>query len=437
MRRWLILPAALLAVVATIVRPAPTAAEFPQRSAPTTTPSDDGTIREFVEVTNGRDDDGDGEPDRYQLDIVRPDTDEAVPIILVQSPYWDAPGRGREEETRVRAGGVVTRLPLFYDNWFVPRGYAVVALDVPETGTPGDGCFDDLGPVSTSVATAALDWPSGTGPATDAAGAPVTANWSSGRVAMIGKSADGGLAVAAAATDHPALEAVVPIAAPTSPLAHNTSGGLLVGYIPPDEPFGPACATFHEAHLAAWGDGVTYTEFWQARDPVAAGATYSAATFLVAGVADLNVPTQQTALLWELLVAQDVLRRLWLHQGGHLDPFDVRRAEWVDALTPFLDHHLRDQDNGAEHDPVVTVQDADGSWHDLADWPPDGPVSTWAWMAPSCHRILRRRSPSRPPASSPATPPTNRRRRSWVSSTSGSATSAKSGRTAGRPSRRR
>ena len=44
------------------------------------------------------------------------------------SPYYSCCGRGNESQLKTYdSAGNAVQFPLFYDNYFVPRGYAVVA----------------------------------------------------------------------------------------------------------------------------------------------------------------------------------------------------------------------------------------------------------------------------------------------------------------------
>jgi X-Pro dipeptidyl-peptidase len=77
-------------------------------------------------------------------------------------------------------------------------------------------------------------------------------------------------------------------------------------------------------------------------------------------------------LWWDALKANGVPRKLWLMRTGHTDPFEVRRATWVDTLHRWFDHYLQGVDNGIEDEPAVTVEDEKDVWHDYADWPVPG-----------------------------------------------------------------
>ena len=111
-------------------------------------------VREYVYVESTVDSDSDGKLDRVRVDIIRPKESSPglkVPVIIDESPYYDNSGRGNEAERKVYdADGNVTKFPLFYDNYFVPRGYAVLNVDMLGT-TKSDGC-PDLGGRPTSWA---------------------------------------------------------------------------------------------------------------------------------------------------------------------------------------------------------------------------------------------------------------------------------------------
>src|SRR5947208_2046393 len=95
-------------------------------------------IRETAWVETGQDQDRDGKTDRVAADIIRPAEPAArgqrVPVIMEVSPYYQSPGRGNDAQVKTYApDGTPQQFPLFYDNYFVPRGYAVVLVDVGGT----------------------------------------------------------------------------------------------------------------------------------------------------------------------------------------------------------------------------------------------------------------------------------------------------------------
>jgi X-Pro dipeptidyl-peptidase len=116
-------------------------------------------------------------------------------------------------------------------------------------------------------------------------------------------------------------------------------------------------------------DTASYNAFWQARDYRPDVGKVRASVFVVHGVNDLNVTTPQFAQWWAGLAARHVPRKIWLHQTGHVDPFDVRRAEWVETLHHWFDYWLQGLPNGIMGQPRATVETAPGVFTAQADWP--------------------------------------------------------------------
>jgi X-Pro dipeptidyl-peptidase len=59
-------------------------------------------------------------------------------------------------------------------------------------------------------------------------------------------------------------------------------------------------------------------------------------------------------------------------RAGHTDPFESRRAEWVNTLHRWFDHCLHGVDNGIETEPAVTIEDEKDVWKNYASWPIPG-----------------------------------------------------------------
>src|SRR4051812_16903759 len=100
------------------------------KTAPVFSYADAIRERVFVPVA-GVDQDGNGVIDRVAVDIIRPKESGPnlkVPSIIDDSPYYTSVGRGNETQfIHTTAAGVLDKFPLFYDNYFVPRGYAFIA----------------------------------------------------------------------------------------------------------------------------------------------------------------------------------------------------------------------------------------------------------------------------------------------------------------------
>src|SRR4051794_28798257 len=107
----------------------------------------DQAIRERVYIPNGQDADLDGVEDRTAIEIMRPKTDTKVPAIVAPSPYYTADCGQFVGEciADVDGDGVNDRWPLWYDNYFVPRGYAVILAEMDGTAN-STGCAVNGGP---------------------------------------------------------------------------------------------------------------------------------------------------------------------------------------------------------------------------------------------------------------------------------------------------
>jgi X-Pro dipeptidyl-peptidase len=130
----------LLAVLAAaLLGPAPAHAATPgpiQGGASQPVYSYADAIRETVWVDTGLDLDGLGHGDRVAADIIRPREPAAaglkIPVIMDASPYFSCCGRGNENQVKTYdAQGRPVQFPLYYDNYFVPRGYAVALVAWP------------------------------------------------------------------------------------------------------------------------------------------------------------------------------------------------------------------------------------------------------------------------------------------------------------------
>src|ERR687894_494326 len=308
----------------------------------------DDAIRERVWVDTDVDSNRDGVEDVIAVDIMRPAATERgldVPVIIDDSPYYTTLGRGNESERKadVDGDGLLDRWPLFYDNYFVPRGYAVLLIDM--TGTSNStGCPTIQGANENLSGPAVIDWLNGRNTARDADGDLVTADWHNGRSAMIGKSYDGALAMAGAASGVDGLATVVPIAGPYNYYDYTRTNGIvtrgndyllsLADAITDDDPDRQAfCAPVWEEIGANDGDEHgDYTPFWHERNYLPDADRIRASVFLVHGLQDDNVRPDHFAKYWRELEGERVPRKLWLNGSGHEEPFDFRRAEWVRTI---------------------------------------------------------------------------------------------------------
>lgn len=371
------------------------AAKGVRESAPVYSYAD--AVRESVWVDTGLDADADGRTDRVAVDIVRPRETAAagrrIPVIMDASPYYACCGRGNEGQRKTYdADGNPVQFPLFYDNYFVPRGYAFVAVDLAGTSR-SDGCDDVGGRSDVQSAKAVVDWLGGrargyTTPTGTARARATT--WSTGDVGMIGKSWDGTIANGVAATGVEGLRTIVPIGSISSWYDYFHSQGAplydanptwLSDYV--DSPEAKArCGAVQDRIAQATPYSGDWTPAWSERNYVADAHKVKASVFVVHGQQDLNVRANQFGQWWDALAANGVERKIWLSQTGHVDPFDFRRADWVRTLHRWFDHYLLGYDNGIDREPMADVERAPDRWTTDRVWPARGTAPTVLRPAP-------------------------------------------------------
>ncbi|MGW8633817.1 Xaa-Pro dipeptidyl-peptidase [Streptomyces sp. NPDC055793] len=380
--------AATAALLATFLTPAATAHPAPRQSEPVYSYAN--AVREAVWVDTGYDGDADGEDDRVAVDIVRPrepaQRGRKIPVIMDASPYYSCCGRGNESQKKTYdADGDVVGMPLYYDNYFVPRGYAFVGVDLAGTNR-SDGCVDVGGPSDVRSAKAVVDWLNGRAKAYTSrdGGERAEATWTNGKTGMIGKSWDGTIANGVAATGVEGLETIVPIAAISSWYDYYFSQGAPLYDSGPDwlsdYVNSPDARARCEAVQQRLVDGAPrsgdLTRLWTERDYVKAAGKVKASVILVHGMQDLNVRTQHVGPWWDALAKNGVDRKIWLSQTGHVDPFDFRRADWVDTLHRWFDHELLGHDNGIDREPMADIERGPDRWETSRTWPPRTTATT-------------------------------------------------------------
>lgn len=341
-------------------------------------------IHESVRVATTMDSDGDGRPDTIAVDIIRPrepaEAGTKVPVIMDASPYFLCCGRGNQSQLKTYdSAGVIAAMPLYYDNYFVPRGYAEVGVDVLGTNR-STGCGDLGGPHEIAGITAVIDWLNGRSTATDLSGRKVTASWATGSVGMIGKSYDGSLANGVAATGVAGLKTIVPISAIDNWYFYTRSHGVVYYDNYPSYLTGAVGRTdgvcdAQRARLDVAADDASGDQnaFWQARNYLKNASRVRASVFESHGVNDTNVQTDNLSTWWAALGRYGVTRKLWLSQEGHVDPFDYRRSAWVAQLHLWFDHELMGLDNGVLDGPQVTVERSPNVFVGQASWPTSRP----------------------------------------------------------------
>lgn len=419
------------ALVAALGTPAATATERPHvkvdrgETQPIFSRAD--AIFQTVHVETTVDSDHDGVRDQVEMRLLRPrETDQGlrVPTIMEPSPYWAGGNDVQNHDVDIDdgAGTLSARtvdkiaaenveadaealstappdgaaapgappFPNIYDNYFLPRGYAVA--DVDSLGTGGStGCPTSGGRNETLGVKAAVDWLNGRARGWDPTGAPVTArSWSTGNVAMIGQSYNGTLPNAVATTGVEGLKTIVPIAGISNWYDYYRANGGVVapGTFQGEDLDVLAKYVYTRADreickgvidgLEATQDRVTgdYSSFWDERNYVNDAKNIKASVFVVHGLNDWNVKTKHSVQWWNALAKYHVPRKLWLHQAAHATPFRWRAEEWLRQLHHWFDYWLYGIQNGIMREPRVDIERAPGQWEQHADWPEPGTRTT-------------------------------------------------------------
>ncbi|MEL6615670.1 MAG: Xaa-Pro dipeptidyl-peptidase, partial [Bacteroidota bacterium] len=346
-------------------------------------------IREELWVETEFDSDGDGTMDRVHVAVVRPAQTESdgltVPVVYETSPYfagtagfapglfWNVqheigatpPARTMGPDVPLRARPGISNSHV--DTW-VPRGFAVVHSSSPGTGL-SEGCPTVGGANESLAPKAVVDWLGGRARGFTAArgGDEVTADWSTGKVGMIGTSYNGTLPLAAATTGVEGLEAIIPVAPNTSYYHYYRSNGLVRhpgGYLGEDidvlydfihsrdSEFRATCdATVRDGEMAAGMDRLSgdYNDFWAGRDYLNAIDGVEAATLMAHAFNDWNVMPGHSYRITEALEARGVPVQMYYHQGGHggYPP--------LEQMNRWFTRYLYEVENDVESDPKAWI----------------------------------------------------------------------------------
>jgi X-Pro dipeptidyl-peptidase len=375
-------------------------------------------------------------PHTIWVDVIRPDTEEKVPAIMMSSPYYNTLGRGFKGECKEptdpayqgiptspgapglsACAGAQTAFPEWYDEYFVPRGYAFVSMDLHGTrNSAGCQTYGDRDEIFTTV---------------DVIDFLAEREWSNGKIGMTGGSYDGTIAVGAAAEapisgEHPeALGAIIPIRAidawydyhwfnGVQSSGHASTPALFTAALaaldtPNSGPLNDPLYAFHLAERKACiatmgaltdvGYAQTYSDaddpFWAERDFHKDAAGFQAATFIIHGLKDFNVKPHNAGWLWSAL-PDNLPKKLMFLETDHTDPrcpdtetcqasghtWEFPQAdEFVEANHRWWLQYLKGVEAGALTRPVEVQDMVTGKLKPSDTWPLPGTSRTLA-LAP-------------------------------------------------------
>ena len=291
----------------------------------------------------------------------------------------------------------------WYDYYLV-RGFAVV--ECGGLGTKGSDGFETCGTdLEIDAFKCVIEWLHGDRVAyTDkTSNIAISADWSSGKVGMTGRSYAGTTQFGLATTGVAGLETIVPVAGIASWYEYTNSQGISTSsnvsyseylawycngrYLDPDdyatiaENYGNYLNQIRQDQLATNGD---YSDHWANRDYTLDAENIKCPALIVHGLNDDNVRTKEFDLMYQAYQKAGVNVKLLLHQDAHLTPsypagnleFYVDGESYNNVLNRWFSHYLCGVENGAENMAAVTAQsNVDASvWNTYDSWTTDNSI---------------------------------------------------------------
>ena len=224
----------------------------------------------------------------------------------------------------------------------------------------------------------------------------IRADWCTGKVAMSAKSYLGTMCIGVAATGVEGLETIIPEAAIASWYDYYRCNGLnlpalgwqgddldtLAKYCFSREKDPEDYASVKDGYTVAVAkltegqdrDSANYNRFWDERNYLNQVENIKASVFIIHGINDWNVKTNQCCPLFEKLQELGVERKMLLHQGEHVYVYDLKGSGTLGMVERWLNHYLKGEDNGIENEPKVLVESNlnQEKWLASETWPPEG-----------------------------------------------------------------
>ncbi len=315
---------------------------------------------------------------------------------------FDSAKKNQKLKRRIPAGlaemSVAEEVPLEcisdWYSYFNSRGYASVYCG--GLGTKESEGFVNCGSVEEASAFASvIDWLNGRCRAftNKEDNIEIKADWCTGNVAMSGKSYLGTMCIAVAATGVEGLKTIIPEAAISNWYDYYRYNGLV---LPPlgwqgddldilakycysrrldgeDDEVAKSFERHAEALLEMEDrENGNYNRFWDERNYLNKISEIKASVFIVHGINDWNVKTNQCFQLWRALDESKIPKKMMLHQGEHIYIHDLDTGRFNEIMHLWLDHWLYEIDNNViETVPNVLVQsNLDQSiWYESDSWP--------------------------------------------------------------------
>jgi uncharacterized protein len=323
-------------------------------------------------------------------DVLRPahlGPDDRTPVILTVTPYGNH--SGSTTELGVGNSGMNPRFFDFLElSDALAQGYTYVMVDLPGFGGSG-GCNDWGGAREQDAVRAAVEW-------------AASQSWSTGKVALLGKSYDAWTGLMGIAQQPEGLAAVVslePVYAGYRYIYNDgvrrspTQGTVALFQVIDAKPGTLNDDPMYHVNGApqVWCYGVNVGlaaadddpagPYWAERDLLRFTEGRTTPLFLTQGFLETNTLTDGAFQYFNGLAGDQ--NRAWYGQFDHCrgweteracngrgdDRLAVGRAGFMDEVMRFLDLHLKGIEPTVT-DPTIEVQDILGRWRAEASWPP-------------------------------------------------------------------
>jgi hypothetical protein len=284
--------------------------------------------------------------------------------------------------------------PRFYDflnlSGALTKGYTYVMVDLPGTGG-SMGCTDWGGAREQAAVRAAVEW-------------AASAEWSTGKVALLGKSYDGWTGLMGIAHQPEGLAAVVSLepvydgyryiwnngirrtstAATNAVFQVNDAAPGTINDSPQYHAYGAPQAWCYGVNVGGAAlDDDPHGPFWEERNLIDDAVGKTTPLFLTQGFLETNTLQDGAFQYYNSLAGEE--NRAWFGQFDHCrawetqaacgngsstaSPLAVGRPGFIDEVMSFLDEHLKGIAPANEL-PAVEVQDIQGRWRAEEEWPP-------------------------------------------------------------------
>ncbi|GFH40612.1 Xaa-Pro dipeptidyl-peptidase [Pseudolactococcus insecticola] len=372
--------------------------------------------REFVYVESPVDTERRGDYDLIKVEIIRPQFDGKLPVIMTASPYHLGTNDLANDQKLHDMAVPLTQKPLGFieitdaddtvdsfpnydkkpvpmaknnqaqghfthgwtyslNDYFLARGFA--SIYVASVGTRGSDGFMTSGDYQQIAGvTAVIDWLNGRARAFTSRKKTheLTADWATGHVVMTGKSYLGTLAYGAATTGVSGLDVIIAEAGITSWYDYYRENGLVRspgGY--PGEDLDVLAELTYSRNLDA-ADFLTgnatyqkqladmttqldrasgdYNSYWHARNYLPNADKVTADVIIVHGMQDFNVTAQHAFKFWHAL-PQHVVKHAFLHQGSHVYINNWQSIDFSETINAYLTAKLLENPLSLDLPPVI------------------------------------------------------------------------------------